>query len=96
MQAAPAEAQFAQARQDVILRVAQAYFDVLGMPRKICVRCRRRKGDRAAARAGEKRTSRSAPRPSSIRTKPSRALISPRRRKSPPTAISKSSGERSK
>lgn len=29
MQAAQAEAQFAQARQDVILRVAQAYFDVL-------------------------------------------------------------------
>lgn len=29
MQAAQAEAQFAQARQDIILRVAQAYFDVL-------------------------------------------------------------------
>lgn len=29
LQAAQAEAQFAQARQDVILRVAQAYFDVL-------------------------------------------------------------------
>ncbi|MFC5299793.1 TolC family outer membrane protein [Azospira restricta] len=29
MQAAQAEAQFAQAKQDVILRVAQAYFDVL-------------------------------------------------------------------
>jgi outer membrane protein len=29
MQAAQAEAQFAQARQDVILRVSQAYFDVL-------------------------------------------------------------------
>ena len=72
------EAIFAQAVQDLIVRVAQAYFDVLNAQENLKAvqpspsNWRRRR-----------RTLRSARRPSTVRRKPSRALIWPPRRKSP-------------
>ena len=48
-----AEATFGQAYQDLIMRVAQAYFDVLARARHARAGARAEGGDRRAARAGE-------------------------------------------
>jgi hypothetical protein len=85
-----AKAQLDSAEQDLIVRVAQAYFDVLA--------ARTRSTPRAPARPPSpsswprpSATSRSAPPPSPTRAKPRRATTWPPRRRSPPRTTCASS-----
>ena len=80
------------AEQDLILRVSQAYFDVLGAQDTLRDDARQQGGDRRAAGVGASATSRSAPRPSPTPARRRRASTWRRRRRSPPRTTSSPSG----
>ena len=79
-----ARADLESAEQDLILRVSQAYFDVLAAQDTLATTRSRTRRRSASSSPRPSATSRSAPRPSPTRARRRHATTSPPRRRSPP------------